>query len=58
MIQEMKRDTAVSPRKQTVERIIAPMNSGLGDLDVEKAEETDDAADADNEWEKLASQLS
>ena len=54
MIQEIERNIAVSPRNQIVERIIGPMSSGLGDLDVEKAEETDNAADADNEWERLA----
>ena len=40
MIQERKRGIAVSPRKQIVERIIAPVNSRFGDLDFEKKDET------------------
>ena len=54
MIQEIKRDIVVSPRKQIVGRIVAHVHSGFGDLDFEKKDETGDAADANNEWEKLA----
>ena len=54
LIQEVKNDFVVSPGKQIVERFIAFMNCGFGDLDVEKEEETRDAADTNSEWETLS----
>ena len=54
MIQKRKRDIAVSPRKQTDGKILALVNGGLGDLDFEKDDKTEESGDVDNEWETLS----
>ena len=54
LIKQNKRAIAVSPRKQTDKKIVAPVSDGFGDLDEGTGDAHYETADADNEWERLA----